>query len=119
VHELSLAEAIVAIARDHAGARRVVGVDVRVGHLRQVVPDALAFAFELVASGTSLDGAELRVEHVAARLACAGCDAVTEATGFPLRCASCGSADVDVVAGDELYVESIEVEDEPVAVGGR
>jgi hydrogenase nickel incorporation protein HypA/HybF len=119
VHELSLAEAIVAIASDHAGSRRVTGVDVRIGHLRQVVPDALAFAFQLVASGTSLEGAELHLEHVAARLACAGCDAVTEATAFPLQCGRCGSADVAVTAGDELYVESIEVEDEPVAVGGR
>ena len=119
MHELSLADAIVAIAREHAGARRVTGVDVKVGRLRQVVPDALAFAFELVASGTNADGAELRLEHVAARVACAGCDAVTEVTGFPLVCARCGSANVEVVAGDELSVESIEVEDEPVAVGGR
>jgi hydrogenase nickel incorporation protein HypA/HybF len=119
VHELSLADAIVAIARDHAGARRVTAVDVRIGRLRQVVPDALEFAFALVASGTSLEGAELRVEHVAARVACAGCDAVTEATDFPLVCARCGSAGVEVVAGEELQVESIDVEDEPVAVGGR
>ena len=119
MHELSLADAIVAIARDHAGGRRVTAVDVRIGRLRQVVPDALEFAFELVAAGTEVEGAELRVEHVAARLACAGCGAVTEATGFPLVCARCGSAGVEVVEGEELHVESIEVEEEPVAVGGR
>lgn len=119
MHELSLAEAIVAIVRDHAGTRRVVGVDVKVGRLRQVVPDALAFAFELVASGTSAEGAELRLEHVPASVACAGCDATSEVREFPLVCARCGSADVEVVAGEELYVESIEIEDEPVAVGGR
>jgi hydrogenase nickel incorporation protein HypA/HybF len=119
VHELSLADAILAIARDHAGARRVTAVDVRIGRLRQVVPDALEFAFELVASGTNAEGATLRVEHVAARVACAGCGAATEVTAFPLLCARCGSSDVAVVAGEELQVESIDVEDEPVAVGGR
>ena len=119
MHELALADAIVAIARDRAATRRVTAVDVRIGHLRQVVPDALAFAFELVASGTNVEDAELHVEHVAARLEFAGCDAVTEATVFPLVCARCGSADVAVTAGEELYVDSIEIEDEPVAVGGR
>ena len=34
------------------------------GHLRQVVPDSLDFAFGLVAQGTPLDGAELEIEHV-------------------------------------------------------
>ena len=119
MHELSLADAIVTIARDRAGTRRVTCVDLRIGHLRQVVPDALAFAFELVASGTSADGAELRLEHVPASVACAGCDATTEVREFPLVCGRCGSDAVEVVAGEELYVESIEIEDEPVAVGGR
>ena len=119
MHELSLADAVVTIARDHARGRRVTCVDVKIGRLRQVVPEALEFAFELVAAGTEGEGAELRLEHVTARVACAGCDATTEVTGFPLVCARCGSAGVEVVAGEELQVESIDVEDEPVAVGGR
>ena len=52
MHELSLAGAIVAIAEEHAAGGRVSRVEVRVGQLRQVVPRALAFAFELVAEGT-------------------------------------------------------------------
>ena len=125
VHELSIADAIVSIACDHAAGRRVLAVDVRVGRLRQVVPDALAFAFELVATGTSAAGAKLNVAHVPVRVACAHCSSESEQDGFPLRCIRCGSPDVDVVAGDELLVESVELEDELVAeeestlVGGR
>jgi hydrogenase nickel incorporation protein HypA/HybF len=119
VHELSIAEAIVAIAEDHARGRRVTAVEVKVGKLRQVVPDALELAFELVATGTCLDGASLRVEHVPARVRCRRCDGEGDADGFPLACASCGSVDVDVSAGDELLVEWLELEDEPMTVGGR
>ena len=43
MHELSIAEALVAIAARHAGDRQVVRVEVRLGHLRQVVPQALEF----------------------------------------------------------------------------
>ena len=57
MHELSIADAIVRIACAHAGGRRIETVEVKVGHLRQVVPDSLAFAFTLVAEGTDAEGA--------------------------------------------------------------
>jgi hydrogenase nickel incorporation protein HypA/HybF len=119
VHELSLADAIVEVAREHARGRRVTTVEVKIGQLRQVVPDALEFAFDLVAEGTNVEGAALQVEHVPARLACADCEAETVVAAFPLVCGRCGSLDVSVVGGDELRVESLELEDEPIAVGGR
>ena len=49
MHELSLADSVVRIACAHAAGRPVAKVEVKVGHLRQVVPSALAFAFQLVA----------------------------------------------------------------------
>ena len=42
MHELSIAEAIVRIADTHAAGRRVMCVEVEIGHLRQVVPSALS-----------------------------------------------------------------------------
>ena len=119
MHELSIANAIVAIAADHAQGRRVTRVDVKIGRLRQVVPDALAFAFELATEGTELEGAELVVEHVPARLACRACGTESEANEFPFGCAGCGSVDVDVIAGDELLVEALELEEEPLLARGR
>jgi hydrogenase nickel incorporation protein HypA/HybF len=110
VHELSLADAIVTIAQEHADGRRVTRVEVRIGHLRQVVPDALRFAFGLVASGTSVEGASLDVEAVPARVACRRCQSESEPREFPLSCASCGGSDVEIVSGDELLVESLELE---------
>ena len=39
-------------------------------------------------------------------------------TAFPLACAACGGLDVDVVRGEELQVESLELEAELVESGG-
>src|SRR5215213_4354644 len=44
--------------------------ELQVGRLRQVVPDALAFSFELVAQGTVVGGAELAIEDVPVHVAC-------------------------------------------------
>ena len=52
MHELAIAESMVAIASNHAQGRRITLVEVKVGHLRQVVPSALHFAWDLVAAGT-------------------------------------------------------------------
>lgn len=112
MHELSIAEAILAIVREHAGGRRVTRVDVQVGHLRQVVPDALSFAFELVADGTEVEGAELVLGGIPAEGRCRACGACSGLPSFPLRCGACGSLDVEVVRGEELCVESLEVTDE-------
>jgi hydrogenase nickel incorporation protein HypA/HybF len=117
MHELSIADAIVAIAAEHARGRSVAKVEVKIGHLRQVVPSALAFAFELVAEGTPVEGADLEIEDVPVRVTCRTCAADGRAAEFPLTCPKCGSADVDVLSGDELYVDFIELVDEPIAVG--
>jgi hydrogenase nickel incorporation protein HypA/HybF len=112
MHELAIADAIVGIVSRHAGERRVAAVEVQVGHLRQVVPDALAFAFRLVAEGTCAESAELRLEDVPAQARCRACETETEQTGWPMCCAACGSFDVRVTRGEELLVTCVELDDE-------
>lgn len=112
MHELSLASAIVEIAAAHAGERKVSGVYVKVGHLRQVVPSALTFSFELVAQGTAVEGARLELESVPAEGICRQCATRTRLEAFPLLCGRCGNADLEIVAGDELWVESLDLEED-------
>jgi hydrogenase nickel incorporation protein HypA/HybF len=111
VHELAIAQSVVAIADRHAGGRRVASVQLKVGHLRQVVPSALTFAFELIAEGTALEGAELQIEVKPAAGSCRTCGADTILPDFPLCCARCGGCDVEVTSGEELLVESLELEE--------
>jgi hydrogenase nickel incorporation protein HypA/HybF len=107
VHELSLAGAIVETVERHAGGHRVAVVTLRIGALRQVVPDSLEFYLELVGRDTVCEGARIEFLHVPARLAC--CGEEWEPPGF--RCPRCGGGG-DVVAGDEFLVESIEIEED-------
>ncbi|HET8592916.1 MAG TPA: hydrogenase maturation nickel metallochaperone HypA [Solirubrobacterales bacterium] len=126
MHELSLAGAIVETVERHAGGSRVTAVQMRIGSLRQVVPDSLAFYFEIVARGSVCEGAELQHELVAALLRCPRCGAEWdpapppvathggEIGGLPglptFRCPGCASGGGEVLRGGEFEVESIEVE---------
>ena len=111
MHELAIAESIVRIACRHAGERRVTRVELKVGHLRQVVPSALAFAFELVADGTQAQNAELHIEEIPAAGRCRACESTSVLAGFPLQCASCGGLDLELIAGEELLVDALELDD--------
>jgi hydrogenase nickel incorporation protein HypA/HybF len=111
LHELAIAESVVQIADRHADGRRVTKVYLKVGHLRQVVPSALAFSFELVAQGTPIEGAQLEMEEVPATGSCQGCGEKCRLESFPLQCKVCGGFDLDLLEGEELYVESLELEE--------
>jgi hydrogenase nickel incorporation protein HypA/HybF len=114
MHELSIAEAVVDVATRHAAGRRVVKVEVKVGHLRQVAPEALHFVFGLVTQGTVLDGAELVITHIPATGRCHDCGATSAMKNFPLCCVQCGGLNMDVLTGEELLVDALELEEELV-----
>jgi hydrogenase nickel incorporation protein HypA/HybF len=112
MHELSIAQSVVQIVMRHAGGRRVHRVELRVGHLRQVVPSALEFAFQVVTADTPVEGAELVIVDVPVQGRCRACGAQTVIEAFPMQCERCGGLDVELVAGEELLVDSIEVSDD-------
>ncbi|MFJ3631408.1 hydrogenase maturation nickel metallochaperone HypA [Streptomyces sp. NPDC090112] len=118
MHEMSIAMAVVGQVEEAAragGADAVTAVRLRVGELAGVVPDALAFCFELACAGTVLEGARLTTETVAGRARCRSCPG-TWGVGMPpeLCCPGCGRAtDVELLSGRELEILSVRWEDGP------
>jgi hydrogenase nickel incorporation protein HypA/HybF len=118
MHELSIATAVLNTALKHADDRRVTVVNVRVGRLRQVVPESLRFYFEIVARDTACEGAVLELVEHDARLHCTGCDREWAPEIPAFRCSDCGSGDVQITGGNELEVDYIEVEEQETACTG-
>jgi hydrogenase nickel incorporation protein HypA/HybF len=111
LHELSLASAVIDTVERHADGNPVSLITMRIGTLRQVVPDSLELYIEIVGRGTVCQGTRLEVEIVPARLFC--CGGEWEPPSF--RCPSCGGGGA-VVAGDEFMVESIEISEEAACI---
>jgi hydrogenase nickel incorporation protein HypA/HybF len=112
MHELSVATAVLNTALKHAEDRPVAVVAMRVGTMRQVVPDSLLFYWDIVARDTCCEGARLELTEIATCLQCQACDH-TWAPEIPhFRCPVCASADVKITAGEELEVEHLELAEE-------
>src|SRR5580692_6558162 len=92
-----------------AHGRPVKQVTVRIGHLRQVVPDALQFGWEVLTEGTDLKGCQLLIEQVPATVKCQRCGAETTLDMPILMCGTCESFDVTLLSGEEFLIVSMEV----------
>ncbi len=112
MHEMSLVEAILdnlVPLCEQNGWKKVDKVVLKVGVLRQVIPEALIFCFSTSASGSPLEGAVLEIVDVPIRQKCSSCG-LEWGGEIPLgRCQGCGSVEVETVNGIELDIESLEV----------
>ena len=70
MHEVSVAAAIVSTVRDALPGRHVEAVDVTVGSLSGVVPQALEFAWDVATVGTQLEGSRLVIDLVPTTVFC-------------------------------------------------
>ena len=110
MHELGITRNVVAIASEAAKGRRVLKVTLEVGRLSGVMTEAIRFCFDTVAEGTALDGAELEIRDIEGRARCRTCGTVYSMPTLFTPCA-CGSRDCERLAGEELKIKTIELEE--------
>ncbi len=113
MHELSIAMALVeqveAVVRERKAAG-VAKVSVTVGALSGVDSEALREAFPLAAEGSVVAGADLVIEGVEAAVRCRGCGKRSRPEPPFICCGECGSGEVDLEAGRELYIHAIDID---------
>lgn len=109
MHELSLCEAIAATVTRHAGDRAATGVVVRIGHLRQVVPDALSFCWTMLTEGTELERCSLEIEQVPAVVRCDACGVESQLDAPLMLCPRCSSDAVTLLSGEEFQIVAVDL----------
>ena len=111
MHETAIVEGLMRILEKQAvehGVARILSVTVKVGCLRAVEPQQLVGCFEMFAEGTVAEGARLVVDGVPVWARCKACGTEFEVPRFRFECPGCGGGDVEVIQGQELYIESFE-----------
>lgn len=114
MHELAVTQNLLEITLRHANsarAQRVTRVNVVVGELSTIVDDSVQFYWKYIARDTLAEYAVLSFTRVPAKLRCLACTHSFVLAATPdYRCPICGSADIMTDGGDDLRLESIEIE---------
>lgn len=112
MHELSVTEALLALTLQHAAAAqatRVTDVFVVIGQLSAVIDESVQFYWDAISLGTPAAGAHLHFRRTAAAFRCDDCCHAYAPAAEVLACPACGSLRVRLTAGDEFYLEALEV----------
>ncbi len=116
MHELGIATSILdrvkRTAAEHADAV-VEKVAVRVGELSGVDPDALAFGFEVLVKDTPYQDVKLEIEWKRRVQRCRACGHEFETDAVLTECPKCASLHTETIAGDELDIAYIELQEAP------
>lgn len=96
-------------AAEREGASKIVSMKLRIGALSGVVPDALAFAFDLTTQGTMAAGARFDYEVTPVRCACPNGCPDFEPPAFVYECPVCGAFSSRILQGRELDLVQLEV----------
>lgn len=115
MHELALAQSIVEVVEQHAGAcqaARVKSVRLQVGEASGIVADSLRFSFEMLAGlSPLLAGAHLVIDSTPHRAHCRQCRQEFAVSHFVPQCPDCATWSAEIVSGTELQVLDMEIEE--------
>ena len=113
MHEIRIAEDLAGIILEVAGKEKlskVTKVNIIFGQLIQIVPDIFEFAFRETVRDTIACDAIVNIEIIHIKMRCRICTTEFEINEDIFTCFNCGSTELDILEGKELFVKSIEGE---------
>jgi len=113
MHELSVCRGLLKqvsqIAAGH-NASAVKKIYLQIGPLAGVESTLLQTAFPVASIGTLAEQAEMFIKTMPVRVRCKRCHAESEVQLNNLTCAACGDWKTELLSGDELLIERIEMQ---------
>ena len=113
MHELSITQQILDIALNKAGevgASTIKSIDLVIGDMSSVVDDCVQFYFDILSKDSIARGAQLSFKRIPLKMRCRQCGHVFTPEREAWSCPQCKEWNVEVMAGNEFYLDSIEVE---------
>jgi hydrogenase nickel incorporation protein HypA/HybF len=113
MHEIKIAEDLSAIVLETAkreNLSKVTRVNISFGEFIQIVPHIFEFAFREAVRDSVAAEACLDLEIVPVKMRCSQCGTEFLIKENLFTCGSCGSTDLEILNGRELFVKSIEGE---------
>jgi len=85
-------------------------INLKIGKLTCVEPEALKLSFEVLSKRTPLENAFLNVDSIPITGMCKDCKKKLSLKKMDFTCPHCGSFRMEIKTGEELLVESFEID---------
>ena len=113
MHEMNITQQLLDIALDkatEAGARRIKQINLVIGDMATVVDNCIQFYFDIISRNTLAEGARLSFRRIPIEVKCRRCGRLFTPVEKPWKCPGCAEWDVEIIRGEEFYIDSLEVE---------
>ncbi|HSW57047.1 MAG TPA: hydrogenase maturation nickel metallochaperone HypA [Dehalococcoidales bacterium] len=93
-----------------SGAVAIRKINLVIGDLSSVLDNSVQFYFDFISQGTPAEGARLVFRRIPIGARCRRCSTEFSPSGDNWKCPQCLDAGIDIISGNEFFMESIEVE---------
>lgn len=114
MHEFTICQSLVAavlaeLRKKTHGRGRLKKANVIAGQYHRLIPASLKFAYKILTKDTPAQGSALGIKTKPIRLKCNQCGWQGTTRAIAFLCRKCKKADVEIIGGKELYLESMEL----------
>jgi len=96
--------------KDYPG-KRVTKAVFLIGKFSGIEPELLKTALDFFKKGSPLEDAEIVFEFEDLKIRCLDCGKTTVKEKWNLVCPFCGSFNTEVISGEEMFLKTLELED--------
>lgn len=122
MHELAVTENLLALALKHASLAtsaastaaapppRITCLHIVIGQLSSIIDDSVQFYWDIIAKDTPAQSARLDFQRIPALFQCSACSHQFAYRPDEFTCPACNDSQLKIIAGNEFYLDSIEIE---------
>ena len=113
MHELAITQSMLELVLGEAAKAetgKVQKINLTIGQMSGVVGECVESYFEFLSKDTIAEGAILSFNKIPMQAQCSACNKFFVPKEPNWSCPDCHNRQIEIIAGNELYVESIEVE---------
>jgi len=110
MHEFSLTQNLLNLALKNSDSKQILRVNLLIGPFSDEREESIRFYWNDLAKGSPGEGAELHFEHIPVEIKCLNCTGTFYLDEGTSRCKLCCSERLQLLKGEDVRLESVEVQ---------